>query len=154
MRCYVYAVNFDVAEQSQLWERQLGNNSIRVGGVATGTFVAGNENRVESAVTQVSLPDPSTVRIAEELAGLRAILATLNTVEAAKLGRALDDAEEEASKPAPDKNEVGSAVERALKIAGKASDFAENTSKLLPYVKGAVAWLGANWLRLLPLVGL
>jgi hypothetical protein len=135
-------------------EGQLGNNSIKVGGNATGTFVAGDDNRVESAVTQVSLPDPSTVRIAEELAGLRAILGKLNSVEAAKLGRALDDAEEEARKPTPNKNEVGSAVERALKIAGKASDFAENTSKLLPYVKGAVAWLGSNWIRLLPLVGL
>jgi hypothetical protein len=132
----------------------LGNDSIMVGGNATGTFVAGNENRVESAVTQASLPDPATVRIAEELAGLRAILAKLNSAEAGKLGRALDDAEEEARKPAPDKNEIGSAVERALKIAGKASDFAENTSKILPDVKGAVAWLGSNWIKLLPLVGL
>ena len=132
----------------------MGNNTIKVGGNVTGTFVAGDANRVESPVTQVTLPDPATVRIAEELAGLRAILGTLNSADAAKLGRALDDAEEEASKAAPDKNEVGSAVERALKIAGKASEFAENTSKLLPYVKGTVAWLGSNWTRLLPLVGL
>jgi hypothetical protein len=133
---------------------ELGNNTIKVGGNATGTFVAGDKNWVQSAVTQPSLPDPSKVRIAEELAGLRAIFGQLNSVEAAKLGRALDDAEEEARKPTPDKNEVGSAVERALRIAGKASDFAENTSKLLPYVKGAVAWLGSNWIRLLPLIGL
>jgi hypothetical protein len=127
---------------------------MKVGGNATGTFIAGNENRVESAVKQVSLPDPSTIRIADELAGLRAILGKLNSAEAAKLRRALDDADEEASKPKPDKDEVGSAVERALKIAAKASDFADNTSKLLPYVKGAVAWLGAHWIGLLPLVGL
>jgi hypothetical protein len=132
----------------------LGNNSIKVGGNATGTFVAGNENRVESVVKQVSLSDPSTIRISDELAGLRAILGQLNSAEAAKLRRALDDAEEEAGKPTPDKNEVGSAVERALKIANQASDFADHTSKLLPYVKGTVAWLGANWIRLLPLVGL
>jgi hypothetical protein len=132
----------------------LGNNTINVGGNATGSYVAGDKNRVETAVAQVSLPDPSTVRIAEELAGLRAILAQLNSVEAAKLGRALDDAEEEAGKPKPDKDEVGSALERALKIARSANDFAENTSKLLPYVKGAVAWLGSNWTGLLSLVGL
>jgi hypothetical protein len=132
----------------------MGDNTIKVGGNATGSFVAGTENSVETAVTQVTLPDPSTVRIAEELAGLRAILAKLNSAEAAKLGRALDDAEEEARKATPDKNEIGSAVERALKVAAKATDFAENTSKILPYVKGAVAWLGSNWIKLLPLVGL
>jgi hypothetical protein len=76
------------------------------------------------------------------LASLRTILVTLKSTDAAKLGRALDDAEEEAKKPTPDKHEVGSALERALKVATKASDFAESGVKLAPYVKGAVAWLG------------
>jgi hypothetical protein len=131
------------------------NNSIKVGGNATGSFVAGDNNRIDTAVKQTySLPDPATVRIADELAGLRAILITLKSTDAAKLGRALDDAEDEAKKPTPDKHEVGSALERALKVATKASDFAESGVKLAPYVKGAVAWLGANWLHLLPMVGL
>jgi hypothetical protein len=130
----------------------MSNNSIRVGGNATGSFVAGDNNRVETAMKQI--PDPATIRIADELAGLRAILVTLKSTDAGKLGRALDDAEEEAKKPNPDKQEVGSALERALKVATKASDFAESGVKLAPYVKGAVAWLGANWVHLLPMVGL
>jgi hypothetical protein len=133
----------------------MSNNSIKVGGNATGTFVAGDNNRVETTVKPAfSLPNPATVRIADELAGLRGILVTLKSADVAKLGRALDDAEAEAKKPTPDKHEVGSALERALKVATKASDFAESGVKLAPYVKGAVAWLGANWLHLLPMVGL
>jgi hypothetical protein len=132
----------------------MGKSTIKVGGDAIGSFVAGDGNRVESVVGHMALPDPSTVRIADELAGLRAILAKLEGAEPAKLGRALDDAEEEVRKPVPDKNKLGSAIERALKIARQASDFAENTSKLLPYLKAAVAWLGPSWTRLLPLIGL
>jgi hypothetical protein len=70
----------------------MSNNSIKVGGNATGSFVAGDNNRVETTVQQAfSLPDPATVRIADELAGLRAILVTLKSTDAAKLGRALDE---------------------------------------------------------------
>jgi hypothetical protein len=133
----------------------MSKNTIKIGGSATGALVAGDNNRVEATVKQVvSLPDPATVRIADELAGLRAVLVTLKSTDAAKLGRALDDAEDEARKTTPDKHEVGSALERALKVATKASDFAESGVKLAPYVKGAVAWLGANWIHLLPMVGL
>jgi hypothetical protein len=132
----------------------MSNNTIKIGGTATGSFVAGGNNRVETRVKQAfSLPDPATVRISDELADLRAILVTLKITESAKLARALDDAEE-AKKPAPGKHEVGSALERALKVATKASDFAESEVKLAPYVKGAVAWPGANWLHLLPMIGL
>src|SRR5215472_16289426 len=114
------------------WRSGMSKNTIQVGHNAAGVFIAGNENRVEATVKQaVSLPDPAAIRIAEELAGLRAVLVTLKSADAAKLRRALDDAEEEANKPEPDKHEVGSALERALKVATKASDFAENTSKLL-----------------------
>jgi hypothetical protein len=133
----------------------MSRNTITIGGSATGSFIAGDNNRVGTTVKQaISLPDPNTVRIADELAGLRAILITLKSADSAKLGRALDDAEDEAKKPSPDKHEVGSALERALKVASKASDFAESAVKLAPYVKGAVAWLGATWIHLLPMVGL
>jgi hypothetical protein len=67
----------------------ISNNTIKIGGSATGSFIAGDNNQVETTVKQaVSLPDPNTVRIADELAGLRAVLVTLKSPEAAKLGRA------------------------------------------------------------------
>jgi len=82
------------------WRSGMSKNTIQVGHNAAGVFIAGNENRVEATVKQaVSLPDPATIRIAEELAGLRAVLVTLKSADAAKLRRALDDAEEEAIKP-------------------------------------------------------
>jgi hypothetical protein len=131
------------------------SNSIKIDGNATGSFVAGDSNRVETTVKQAfSFPDPATVRIADELASLRAILVTLKGADGAKLGQALDDAQEEAKKPTPNKHKVGTALEQALKLATKASDFAESGVKLEPYVARAVAWLGANWIRLLTMVGL
>jgi hypothetical protein len=133
----------------------MSNSTIKIGGDARGSIVAGDNNRVETTVSHtVSLPDPATVRIGDELSAVRAVLIGLKVTDAAKLGRALDDAEDEAKKPAPNKEEIGSALERALKVATKASDFAESGVKLAPYVKGAVSWLGANWFHLLPMVGL
>jgi hypothetical protein len=70
------------------------------------------------------------------------------------VGRALDDAEEEARKPEPDKDEIGAALRRALDYAKKGSGFAEEVAKLAPHVRDAVGWLGAGWHKLLPLVGL
>jgi hypothetical protein len=129
----------------------MSNNTIEIGGNATGSFVAGDNNRIQ---TTVSVPDSTAIRIADELAGLRAILIGLKGTDAGKLSRALDDADEEAKKPVPDKQKIGSALESALRVAAKTSEFAESATKLTPYVKAAVAWLGANWTHLLPMVGL
>jgi hypothetical protein len=49
---------------------------------------------------------------------------------------------------------IGGALERALRHAGKAAGFAEVAGKIAPHVQNAVAWLGENWRKLLPLVGL
>jgi hypothetical protein len=130
----------------------MGNNTIKAGNIEKSIVIAGDKNRAKIAVEQAPLRDPSKVCIVDELAGLRSALSNLNSTGAAKMSRALDDADDEIKKDTPDKDEVGSAVERALKVAKEASDFADNTSKLLPFVTGIAAWLGANWAQLLSML--
>jgi hypothetical protein len=66
----------------------------------------------------------------------------------------VSEAAGDAAKPDPDKDEVGKALERALGYAGKAADFGEKTGQIATHLQNAVGWLGDNWHKLLPLVGL
>jgi hypothetical protein len=88
------------------------------------------------------------------LAQILAVLERIGGENAGKIRRALDDAVEEAKKPEPNKDEVGGALNRALDYAKASRGFAEEVSKLAPHVKNAVGWLGANWHKLLAIVGL
>ena len=127
---------------------------VSIHGDATGNVIAtGDGNTIEAHVTAdkhaAGLPDPATVDVARELAAIRAVLERLGADDAKKLGRALDDASDEAAKPAPDKDEIGRALERALGYARSASAFAAETGKLAPYLRSTVAWLGHQWHALL-----
>ncbi|MEO0970916.1 MAG: hypothetical protein AAFX80_22010, partial [Cyanobacteria bacterium J06639_18] len=62
--------------------------------------------------------------------------------------------QEEISKPQPDKDEVGEALNRALKYAKKAKGFASVFEKLQPHLTKTTAWLGENWHKLLSFVSL
>ena len=81
------------------------------------------------------------------------ILGSLKAPDAAKLERALADAEDEVKKGEPDKDEVGGAIERAVKYAKGASDFSEQAEKLAPTLKAVCSWLGQNWHKLLAVAG-
>ena len=136
-----------------------GSRSIRIGRDAVGSvMVTGDQNRVDARIeakqTKAALLPAGSVDIGKELAQIRAVLERLGGEQAGKVGRALDDAEEEARKPAPDKDEIGAALERALDYAKKSSGFAQEVAKLVPHVKNAVGWLGGNWHKLLAVVGL
>ncbi len=133
--------------------------STRIGANGSGNvIVSGDGNQVRASVSgrfgDTVLPAPEAVNIRAELEAIRAILAGLNNEHATKISRALDDADEEAAKPKPDNNEVGSALRRALGYARQASSFTEAVEKLAPHVKGAVGWLGSNWHSLLPIIGI
>ncbi len=130
-----------------------GEGSVAVGGSVTdGHIVTGDQNMV--SFTKITLPPAESVDIRAELAALRAALEALGAPDAAKIGRALDDAEEEASKAEPDKKEVGNALDRALDYAEKAEGFTAATEKLLPRVRAIAGWLGEYGPRLLKFVGL
>jgi hypothetical protein len=131
-----------------------GDRSVRIGGNAVGNVITtGDHNAVEAhvAATHAGSPiDPVTVDVAEEIAAIREILRALTSEHEKKIGRALDDADEEASKQAgADRNELGNALDRALRLAKSAAGFAETAAKLVPHVHNAVAWLGDKWTTLL-----
>ena len=133
----------------------MGERNVSIGRDAIGgQIVTGDHNVVTSSGQRITLPAPDSVDIRKELAELRAIFTGLNAAEAGKLGRALDDAEDEAKKDEPDKDEVGGAIERAVKYAKGASDFSEQVEKLTPRLKAVCGWLGQNWYKLLAAVGI
>ncbi|SDG45142.1 hypothetical protein SAMN05216338_1001351 [Bradyrhizobium sp. Rc2d] len=135
------------------------DKSVRIGRDAVGAVITtGDENRVTARVSAIlqktTLPPADNVDLAYELEQLRVLLAEANSEQANKIARALDDAAEESKKPTPNKDEVGRAVGRALEYAEKGEKFVSLVTKIAPHIKNAVAWLGANWYKLLPIVGL
>lgn len=131
------------------------NRSVYIGGNAIGNaIVTGDHNVTTVHFTKTTLPPPSSVDIQSELKLLSDLLQQLQSEDSRKIERAIKDAQEEAKKPEPDRDEVGSAVARALKYAKQANGFADTATKLAGHVTNLVAWLGSNWNTLLPLVGL
>ena len=50
--------------------------------------------------------------------------------------------------------DTAAALDRALGYAKASSGFAEEAGRLAPHVRAVVGWLGANWHKLLAVVGL
>jgi hypothetical protein len=139
--------------------RMPGDRSISVGRDTYGSvMVTGDNNQIEARLqatqARTSLPPAGMIDIGQELARIRAVLERIGGENAGKIQRALDDATDEANRSDPNKDEVGRALHRALVYARASTGFAEEVSKLAPQVKNAVAWLGANWHKLLAIVGL
>src|SRR5215212_5778487 len=136
-----------------------GDRSVSIGRDAVGNVITtGDRNKVDARIdarlSKTALPPAGSVDIGKELAQIRTVLERLGGEQKGKIGRALDDAEEEASKPEPDKKEVGDALGRALKAAQTVGGFVEAVGKLAPHVASAVGWLGSHGHALLPTVGL
>jgi len=132
-----------------------GDRGVRIGCDGIGNvIVTGDRNAVGAQVTatktEAPLADPATIDVAKELAVIRALLLSLESEHAKKIDRALDDADEEASKKSEgSKDELGKALDRALGYAKSASAFATVAAKLAPLLKNVVTWLGGTWTALL-----
>lgn len=132
-----------------------GDRNVSIGRDAVGdVIVAGDKNLVEACVTatkhEAPLVDPALVDMAKELGAIRALLTGLESEHAKKIGRALDDADEEAGKKTEaNKDELGRALDRALGYAKSATAFTTAATKLAPHLRAAVAWLGSQWTALL-----
>jgi hypothetical protein len=132
-----------------------GDRGVQIGRDAVGNVITTSDhNVVEAHVTatnhEAPLVDPAIVEVAKELAAIRALLTSLESEHAKKIGRALDDADDEAGKKtAGNKDELGKALDRALSYAKSASAFATTAAKLGPHLKNVVAWLGDKWTALL-----
>lgn len=126
------------------------NRNVAVGGNVVGSIIQTGDNA--RAGLTVHLPRPEEVDIGNRLAELRALLAGLETDASGKISRAFDDAEEEVSKSNPDKEEVASAVTRAVKLAQKAGDFSENVGKIRTLVTDIADWIGSGMPYIGPLL--
>ena len=125
------------------------DRSVKAREIIGSQVITGDHNQARMQGVAVTLPPAESVDVAAELAALRELLVGLDTPDAGKLERALQDAEEEAAKPAPDRDEIGGAIERAVKYAKGASDFSAHVAKLAPRLAALAAWLGAGWDKIL-----
>jgi hypothetical protein len=132
----------------------MGDRNISVGGNVTGSILSAGDNSTIRATIKVKLPDPASVDIGRELAALREMFLGLETADRPKVANALDDAQSELAKPAPDKDEVGQALERAVRYATKAADFTDKSGQVAAHLAAAVTWLGGSWHQILGLAGL
>ncbi|MGK7905853.1 MAG: hypothetical protein AB4040_01290 [Synechococcus sp.] len=130
------------------------NRSVSTGNIIGSAVLTGDSNTVSVEYRQTELPPQETVDIRAEIAAIKEILAALQTPDSRKIERAMEDVADELEKDDPDKNEVGSALERALKYATTSEELASVTEKLAGHLKGAAAWLGQNWHKLLGIVGM
>jgi hypothetical protein len=132
-----------------------GNQVVQARDIIGSSVVSGDHNAVSTRMTHVVPPPADRVDVKAELVMLRGILAELKKVaDRAKLDRAVEDAVEEATKPEPDKQEVGGALERAVKYAKAAGDFGEHIEEMLPRLAALVSWLGANGHTLLSMLAI
>src|SRR5690606_34708160 len=95
-----------------------------------------------------------SVDIKSSLQQIAARLSELQSQQTLKIQRACADALDEAGLDAPNKDEIGTALERALGYAKGASNFADNLDSLREHVAKVAAWLGKSWYKLLALVNL
>ncbi len=146
---------YDISTTTHYENTPRAPGSISIGGSISGSaVVVGSRNTVTMTITRTTLPPAEGVNIRAELDGLRAALAELRGGEAGKRDRAMQDALDEAQKPAPDKAEVLDSVQRALKYVDMAAQGAEKIDKLQQWIKPLAAWIGANAEPLLRMVGL
>jgi hypothetical protein len=133
----------------------MGDRNVTVGGKVVGSaIITGDNNTTDVRYRQAALPPAHSVDIQAEVVALRQLLASLNTDQRQKIANALSEAADDAGKPQPDKDEIGKSLERALTYASKAADFGDKSEQIVTHVQRAVGWLGDNWHKLLPLVGL
>jgi hypothetical protein len=133
----------------------MSGRNVHIGRDAVGSVIqTGDHNTAEVRYQKAQLPAAEKVDIRMELDALKQLLGQLKTDDQPKIANALAEATGDAAKPNPDKDEVGKGLERALGYASKAADFSEKTGQIATHLQNAVAWLGDNWHKLLPLVGL
>ena len=129
------------------------NRSVTARDIRGSSIVPRDHNTVSTSMTQVALPPADKVDLKAELTALRELLAELKNVpDRGKLDRAMQDAVEETAKAQPDKDEVGGAVERAIKYAKSANDFGDHVEKLLPRLAAIASWAGVAGRGLLALI--
>lgn len=135
----------------------MNDRSVHISGpVSKSVITTGDHNTVSIQISKTGIPPAESVDIAAVLAAFEKILAGLQVPDKdrQKIDNALQEAGTEAAEEQPDREEVGSALDRALKVAQKAQGFAKVIDDLKPHVQSMAGWLGENWHKILTVVGL
>jgi hypothetical protein len=104
----------------------------------------------EEAVAQVRRgavePSGAEVAIHDVFRRLQEAFAGLGGADAPKVVNALEDVGTELAKPQPDRQEVGQALERAVRYVRRSGGSLSEEG--MTALKQAALWLGEDWLRL------
>jgi len=129
--------------------------NVTVGGDAKGNaFVQGDDNTVTVRYREVVLPPAEQVDIRQELEALRDILSRVQSDNSRRIDSRLEEAIDEAGRDDPNKDDIGAALEGALKYAQRANEFSEVAEELIPRITQVCGWLGKVGAPLLGLLGL
>lgn len=136
-------------------EKLISNHSVNISGNATSNVIQTGDHNVGTVNYQkITLPPPESVDVKAELKVLHEILATMNAPNNQKINNAFSDVEDELTKSPPNKNEIGTALERALRYAKQAETFAKSVKELTPTIINIAAWLGESGNKILEFIGL
>ena len=117
-----------------------------------GAFATGMGATAITTITETVAPDLN-IKILDVLATLHQILARMPGVERKALAR-LEEAQEEAAKPEPKREEVKALVTQAAHYAKDVADFGDAMEKLKPHLIHVAAWAGSTWQTWAPTLGL
>jgi hypothetical protein len=125
----------------------MSKSSVSIGGsVSQSALVAGDRNEIwlTPETTPHASRETDRAEITHAIRTLRELLEKLDTKDRGKIQRALDDAEEEAQKPTPDKEEVAGALERVVKYAKTAHGIGEVVVELKRPLSIIAHWVGTT----------
>jgi ABC-type transporter Mla subunit MlaD len=125
----------------------MSKSSVSIGGfVSQSALVAGDRNEIRLTPETMSHTSRETdrVEITHAIRTLRELLEKLDTKDRGKIQTALADANEEAQRPKPDKEEVAGALERLVKYAKTANNIGEVVVELKRPLSIIAHWVGTT----------
>lgn len=117
-----------------------------------GAFATGKGAMATTTITEIVEPDPS-IDILAALAALRDIVAHTPGIELKALTR-IDEAQEEAAKPEPKREEVKDLITQATQYVRGAAEVSDAVERLKPHLMQVSAWVGSAWRTWAPTLGL
>jgi hypothetical protein len=133
----------------------MSEGSIKIGASASQVVaIVGDHNTAVLTIAPTELPSPDDVDIRKELADLREQLGRIAAGDRALVDAAVAEADALAAKPQVAKDQVGAALERAIRYAGSAEKLATHGEKLWPTLKAIGGWLGEYGPKVLRVAGI
>lgn len=121
---------------------------IRNNVIGVGANVANPQSTIHQTNVGNTHVDNSLRDVRDLISTIGTTLESLGSPDQQKIRNAMSDATAELEKPEPSKDEVGQAVERALKYANNTAAFAGVIAKLKEPVAKLGTWLGEHWDKL------